>query len=218
MRWAVVRQLAVIAALAVVAIILWIDIATGLWQDYVILSGLAAGLVTFILTALILDRVIARSTHRRWAPVTRLALTDMLHALADDEASELAHGKVVPRLIGPVAPAASVDALIDLRHRILDERRILTDAIALWSTFLASSADATDVLDHGAEIAERFDLVRDAALEAQSAPPQSEAAALTALNGEIASCNAAVEALGAELRKLIAETDRLSAGSPSPGR
>src|SRR5690606_11870045 len=167
MRWAVVRQLSVIAALALVAVILWIDIATGLWKDYVILSGLAAGVVTFILTALIVDRVIARSTHRRWAPVTRLALTDMLHALADDDASEVARGRIVPRLIEPIGPHASAESLTALRHAIVDERRLLAGAIALWSTFLASSADATEVLDQAAEIAERLDLIRDAALEAE---------------------------------------------------
>src|SRR5690606_17163398 len=57
---------------------------TGLWHDYVILSGLAAGVVTFVLTALIVDRVVARSTHERRAAVTRLAISDMLHAVADE--------------------------------------------------------------------------------------------------------------------------------------
>lgn len=37
----------VIGALALIVIILWIDIFTGFWQEIVILSGLAAGLVTF---------------------------------------------------------------------------------------------------------------------------------------------------------------------------
>ncbi|AIK85043.1 MULTISPECIES: hypothetical protein [Corynebacterium] len=37
----------VIGALALIVIILWIDISTGFWQEIVILSGLAAGLVTF---------------------------------------------------------------------------------------------------------------------------------------------------------------------------
>lgn len=215
MRWAVVRQLSVIAALALVAAILWIDVATGLWQDYVILSGLAAGVVTFIFTALIVDRVIARSTHRRWAPVTRLALTDMLHALADDEASEIAHGRIVPRLIEPAAPDTTADTLIALRHAIVAERRLLTDAIALWSTFLASSADATDALDQAAEIAERLDLIRDAALVAESAGTPAD---IASLNEEIVRYNAAVEALVAELQRQVAATDRVAKSPIMSGR
>ena len=53
-----------IGAFALVAVILWLDISTGVWSEVVILSGLAAGLVTFILTVMVLDRVVARSTAR----------------------------------------------------------------------------------------------------------------------------------------------------------
>lgn len=215
MRWAVVRQLSVIAALALVAAILWIDIATGLWQDYVILSGLAAGVVTFILTALIVDRVISRSTHRRWAPVT---LTDLLHALADEETSEIAHGKVVPRLIDPIADDARFPTLSELREAIVTERRTLTDAVALWSTFLASSADATELLDDAAEVAERLDLIRDAALGAESAGAQTGAAGISDLNGEIGRYNAAVESLVSELRRQIAATERIEQIPLTTGR
>ncbi|HET8927855.1 MAG TPA: hypothetical protein VFN24_08520 [Microbacterium sp.] len=218
MRWAVVRQLSVIAALALVAVILWIDIATGLWQDYVILSGLAAGVVTFILTALIVDRVISRSTHRRWAPVTRLALTDLLHTLADEEGSEIAHGKVVPRLIDPIAGDAPSRTLAELRESIVTERRTLTDAIALWSTFLASSADATELLDNAAEVAERLDLIRDAALGAESAGARTGATGIADLNREIGRYNAAVESLVSELRRQIAATERIEQIPLTTGR
>jgi len=210
--WTVVRQLGVIAALLLVAVILWIDFATGIWQDYVVLSGLAAGLVTFVLTALIVDRVVARATHKRWAPVTRLALTDILHSLADDEASEIAHGKVVTRLIDPVTPPGTVEAISRVRHDVVAERRRLADVLAQWSMFLASSADATDVLDHAAEIAERLDMIRDAAIEAESgiADPDTASPSLVELNGEIDQYNSAVQRLVAELRRLIEETNRLT--------
>jgi hypothetical protein len=81
------RAAAVAGALALIVLILWIDVTTAVWQEVVILSGLAAGLVTFLLTVLVLDRVIARSTARRWDPVNRLALTEFLHAIADDDRS-----------------------------------------------------------------------------------------------------------------------------------
>jgi hypothetical protein len=83
------RAAAVAGALALIVLILWIDVTTAVWQEVVILSGLAAGLVTFLLTVLVLDRVIARSTARRWDPVNRLALTEFLHAQLSSHATAL---------------------------------------------------------------------------------------------------------------------------------
>src|SRR5690554_3397466 len=83
------------AAILFAAVILWIDIATGLWQEVVILSGLVAGIVMFLLTILVFDRIAERATARRWAPVNRLALSEFLHELADDEDSEISRGLVV---------------------------------------------------------------------------------------------------------------------------
>lgn len=101
-----VGRIAMSVAVAVVlVVILWIDIATGLWQEFVILAGVAAGLVSFVLTVLVLDRIVARSTAQRWAPVTLLALTEFLHALADDDKSEITRGTFIrggyrlPRLL-----------------------------------------------------------------------------------------------------------------------
>lgn len=211
MSWSIVRQMAVIGALALVAVILWIDIATGLWQDYVILSGLAAGVVTFVLTALIVDRVVARSTHERWAPVTRLAMSDILHALADDDLSEIAHGKVVPRQLSPVLADSSADRMgaqiAQIRQDVVAERQRLASALAAWSTFLASSADATDVLDHTAEIAERLDLIRDATVEATH---EASIRQIDGLNREVELFNTAVLSLVTELRRLIESTNRVS--------
>lgn len=218
MAWRVVRQIGVIVALALVAVILWVDIATGLWQDYVVLSGLAAGVVTFVLTALVVDRVVARSTHERWAPVTRLAISDILHALADDELSEIAHGRIAPRQFSPVL-ADSTESLSTqvtrVRRGAVGERQRLASALASWSTFLASSADATDVLDQTAEIAERLDLIRDAAMEVGHP-------ALTAqvhdLNVEISMFNTAVQSLVVELQRLIESTNKISSHAVSRDR
>lgn len=217
MRWFVVtRYIAVVLAILAVVAILWIDVATGLWQDYVILAGLAAGLVTFVLTALVVDRAVARSAHRRWAPLTRLALTDMLHTLADEHASEVALGKIVPRTISRLVPGASAAETLEagarLRHEVVDERRQLTGVLSSWAAFLAASADATEVLEHAATIAERLDMVRDAAIEVEASTRHEttgEAPKLDALNREIDEYNAAVDGLIDELNRLIVETNRL---------
>lgn len=201
MRWNVGKQLLVILGLIVIAVILWIDIATGLWQDYVILSGLAAGLVTFLLSALVIDRVVAMANHKRWAPVTRLALTDILHALADDERSEVAHGKIVPQLM-----TMGDGDLVALRHDVVAERDTLTRALAQWSNFLASSADATDILDNVADCAERLDIIRDVSLEVEST---TDPAAVAALQTEIQRYNDGVRALITEIEQQIAETNRI---------
>lgn len=60
-----VRTLALAAGVVTMAVVIWIDVATGLWQQVVILSGIAAGLLTFLLTALFLDRWVARADHER---------------------------------------------------------------------------------------------------------------------------------------------------------
>lgn len=203
------RHLGVIAAVIAVIGILWIDIATGLWQEYVILAGLAAGVVTFVLTVLVVDRVMARSTHRRWAPVTRLALTDILHALADEEASEISRGEIVARTLRPVTDAAGTNRtteLARLRHDVVAERQHLTRALASWSSFLAASSDAGAVLDHAAGIAEHLDRVRDAVLSAES----GASVALTLLDERIHDYNQAVRALVAELLRVIETTERLT--------
>ncbi|MEZ5111668.1 MAG: hypothetical protein R2732_09250 [Microbacteriaceae bacterium] len=216
MRWFVVGQrVALILGVIAVIAILWIDIATGLWQDYVILAGLAAGLVTFVLTALVVDRAVARSQHRRWAPLSRLAFTDMLHALADEHASEVALGRIVPRTLTPLALDASAaqtrEATARLRRAVVDERRQLTRVLSAWASFLAASADAGQVLEHAANTAERLDLLRDVTLEvdASTALGIGVPAQIARLNRAIEEYNSGVGALIDELDQVIAETNRL---------
>ena len=45
--------------------IIWLDITSGVWAETVILSGIAAGLLTFLLTALFIDRWMAAREHRK---------------------------------------------------------------------------------------------------------------------------------------------------------
>ena len=173
----------VVVVLFVVAI--WIDLTTGLWQQAVILSGIAAGVLTFLLTALFFERWMAGAEHRRWYPVTHLALTDPLHALGDEEHSHFSRGVIVARSID--ASGARADVL-DAIH---SERRAITHALARWAGFLAASADVQDLMDRIAELALLLDAARDAVLDAESSPTSTEAqrdieAAVQAANASIA--------------------------------
>jgi hypothetical protein len=199
------RAAAVAGALALIVLILWIDVTTAVWQEVVILSGLAAGLVTFLLTVLVLDRVIARSTARRWDPVNRLALTEFLHAIADDDRSEISRGHIVARALPGIDRAGALHPqLVALRERILEERALLSDVLSRWTDFLASSGDNEEVLRHVAGVALHLDRARDAALVAEhDASPEN----LTVLQGEITDCNGYFTALEEELRSRL-EVDR----------
>ncbi|MBP1327208.1 hypothetical protein JOF28_002440 [Leucobacter exalbidus] len=220
-----IRQIATsTGGLIVVVVIVWLDVATGVWQDLVILSGLAAGLVTFVLTVLVLGRIVDRNSARRWAPINRLAITEFLHAIVDDEASEIALGEFVPRTLdlsaalaeGPAADGghteAHLGALEHLREQVVTERRALSDALSRWTAFLASSGDNEDILRHIANIALQLDLVRDAALEFER---QGSEANYDALRTAVETCNRFSAQLIDELRKRLVLTDEHRAGSLS---
>lgn len=201
----------VVGAIALIGLIIWLDIATGVWNDLVIMAGLAAGLVTFLLTVLVLDKIIARSTERKWAPVTRLALTDFLHSLADEKHSEVSRGHIVPRSLPSVESIEGTEALHDslhtLRHEVVRERHHLTDLVGRWAEFLSSSGDNGNILRHVADLALRLDLVRDLSVELEQAPSGSR---LTALNSGVQRCNDLLVALADELKARIAHEDQLT--------
>lgn len=189
-----VAQAAGLAALVLVFVVaIWIDLTTGLWQQAVILSGIAAGLLTFLLTALFFERWMAGADHRRWYPVTHLALTDLLHALGDEGRSHFSHGIIVPRTVDDSGDHTTI---LNAIHR---ERRAITHALARWSGFLAASADVQGLMDHIAELALLLDEARDAVLDAEDAPGDDHAlaavhTALTAVNDSIAGAVQEVEA------------------------
>ncbi|MBK0418013.1 hypothetical protein JD276_03055 [Leucobacter sp. CSA1] len=201
-----------VGATAVAAVILWLDVTSQVWQELVVLSGLAAGFVTFLLTVFVLDRVLARSAARRWAPVNRLAYTEFLHALADEERSELSRGHVVLRALPRPAHTGS-DAeyegeLQRLRELVVAEHRVLADLLSRWAQFLASSGENERILLHVADIALGLDRIRDAALDAEAA---REETARRALDDEIGACNGRVRALADELRAGLG-AERVPAG------
>lgn len=198
----------ILVGIAVIVVVIWLDVATGIWQELVVLSGLAAGLVTSLFTVLVVDKVVARSTARRWAPVTRLALTEFLHDLADDDESEIARGHVVPRSIRGLDPDLDITGwgteLSALRDQVVTERKLLSRALSQWVEFLAASADTADILRSVADIALQLDRVRDHALDLELTPSAAGRAKLTA---EIEECNAHFTALATELEDQIAATD-----------
>lgn len=96
-RTMLLRITIVIFLLAMIVFVIWLDIARGWWAETVILSGIASGILTFFLTALFIERWMANREHRKWVPVTRLALSDILHAMADDDQSDISRGRIVAR-------------------------------------------------------------------------------------------------------------------------
>src|SRR5699024_12392333 len=100
------------APLYLMLVSIGVDVPTPIWQSLVILSGLAAGLVTFFLPSLFIDRFIQRAQRRRWAPVTRLALTEVLHQFADDQHSELTKGHIEPRRLPTLVETQTTHLLL----------------------------------------------------------------------------------------------------------
>lgn len=150
----VLRLIFAAICVVLVVVIFWIDISTDVWQDYVVLSGMVAGLVTFALTALVIDRVIARSTHERWVPVTRLALGDLRRRLVADTGVNAP--SAVRRLPKPDDAGHAMPTLIAAAAA---ERDALTMALARWASFLSASADVLDIMDAIAEVSERLDAI-----------------------------------------------------------
>lgn len=189
-----------------VLVILWLDITTGIWQDVVILSGLAAGLISFVFTALVLNRIMVQNAAHRWSSVNRLAFSEFLHALADEEKSEIARGEIVARSLkfssGTIQASSGggsphVEILHDLREQILVERDLLTHALSRWAQFLASSGNNDTVLQHLASIAWQLDVVRDSALDAERAWTKET---LQVLHAEVDTTNSLLADLVAELQ------------------
>lgn len=203
-----------LSALAVIAclVVLWIDLRTGLWSEVVVLSGIVGGLITFLLTAFVLRSTLARANARRWAPVNRLALTEFLHAIADEQRSELSRGIVVARSLelptNGGADHASHAELEALRDQALRDRQDLSRALSSWAEFLATNSDDDPVLLHVAQIAIQLDLVRDCAIALETSPTAENTAQLEAA---IAESNGRFAALVDELQRQIKVHDEDSA-------
>ena len=163
----VLNLIAGVATMVALIVVIWLDIASAFWQEAVILSGIAAGLLTFMLTTLFLDGALARRDHRKWFPVTRLALTDLLHTIADDEKSDIHRGVIVARSL-PVDREPTQENLDALLRWVVKERDDITVVLARWAQFLASSADVQDLMVHLADLAESLDDIRDEVVEIEA--------------------------------------------------
>lgn len=188
------RHIAALFILTGGIVVLWLDVKTGLWQEIVILSGIVAGLFTFLMTALYIESWLARANHKRWQPVTRLALVDLLHALADEEQSEFSRNHIEPRSLNP-------DDHRQLLHQLVEERKQVTEALARWSSFLASSADVQQLMVHIADLAEQMDAVRDTVLESEKSGNDTGRREVNRLVGEF---NETARATVDEIRSILA--------------
>lgn len=194
-RMRAVRLTGFIITSLAIAVVIWIDVATGLWQQAVVLSGIAAGLLTFLLTSVCIERWMSAAAHRRWYPVTRLALTDLLHGLADEERSHLARGRVLPRRID------ESDDHETLLHSIHTQRRTITHALARWTGFLAASADVQPLMDRIAELALLLDAAQDAVLSAEQ--QQTEASTQERMRAAVAAVDTAIAATTVEIERTL---------------
>lgn len=217
------RLIASVAALVLIVVVIWVDVTTTIWQELVILSGLAAGLVTFLLTSLFIDRFIQRAQRRRWAPVTRLALTEVLHQFADDQHSELTKGHIEPRRLPTLVESQTTHMLLSstrgLRATVARERTRLSTVLGTWWNFLSATPGTDDLVRHIADATLLFDRVRDASLELDTALEQrgvphadeQSRAALATLNTEVLACNSAIAGIVREINsRLAADTTTLS--------
>lgn len=156
-----------VAAIVAMIVAVWMDLATRWWSETVIISGIAAGLLTFVLTAFSIERWMDRRDHRNWLPVTRLALTDLLHTVCDDELSDIRRGRFVKRALEMPNPITD-ESLERLLDQVVEERDLITDSLARWASFLAASADVQMLMTHLAYLGEGLDTLRDVVLETEN--------------------------------------------------
>ena len=213
-RWRTKDIAQAVGALVLVGVILWIDFTTGVWNELVIIAGLAAGLVSFLLTVTVLNRIMVRSNERRWAPVHRLALSEFIHAIADEDRSEISRGKIVARTLPVIAadadPTDLAFSLQELRRQVIREREQLSEVLSRWAEFLVSSGDYEDTLRHIADIAWMLDKVRDVSVDVEESISETS---IEALNSEVTSCNERIAALEEELQHRISQDNRETASS-----
>lgn len=199
-------------SLLLMAIAIWLDVVGSFWQETVILSGIAAGLLTFVLTAAFVERWMAQREHLKWIPVTRLALSDMLHSLADEDRSSVRRGDVVVRTLSlPTTP--TLEQYDELLHQVVKERDSLTDALARWASFLVASADVQELMLHVARVSESLDDVRDSIVEAERLGADSPAG-LAQVRQEIQDYNSAATMLVAEIESVLSQLESVEETAP----
>lgn len=211
MGTSILRVATLVGAAVVICSIILIDVHTTLWQELVVLSGLAAGLVTFLLTTLFIDRALQRSQAKRQAPIRRLALTELLHGIADEDRSALTRGVVVPRKLPSLQTSDDADLsrqIHQLLHAADTERRNLAKILGTWALFFTSNDGEERLVEHVARNTLRFETVRDAALalEASIEAGGDRTAALSTASRQIEACNHGIEDLARHLESELQKT------------
>lgn len=180
---------------------------TPVWQNLVIVSGLVAGVVTFLFTTLFIDRFIQRAARRRWAPVTRLALTQMRNQLADAGRGRAGRWPAEPRRL-PIPDAShGPDALLvgteESRSAVVRERTRLSAALVTWWNLLSSVPDSEENIRHTADVALLFDGVLDASWELDDAVRSGNQEAVRVaddlLRARIMACNVSIAGIIEEI-------------------
>ena len=181
-----------ILAILLCIVVLYIDITTNWWGETVILSGMAAGLVTYLVTSLVVDRMVHRDEAEQWNPVTKLAVRNMLHNLTVDP-TEDPLGERDPR--GLTAPAIFTDESVTrLRQEVVIEGEDIAGSLAHWSSFLSSNADVQPFVVVLAQVAQELDDVDAAIQKWSAAKPDAKATAEATVNKEIDEYNTQVQA------------------------
>ncbi len=197
----------VVTAIFIVAVV-WLDIRTGLWAETVILSGIAAGLLTFLLTALFVERWMAQREHIKWLPVTRVAITDLLHSISDEKHSDIHRGLIVARTLPSPQNREEVEGILRL---VVAERRDLTDAMAKWSGFLAGSADVQELMIVLAHLAQQLDLIRDEAVEVDQLSGDLAPEAFAELHREVDRFNNSTGRAATTMLELLGRIEHIEA-------
>lgn len=210
------RAVALTSAAIVIGIVIWVDVMTPLWQNLVIIAGLVAGAVTFLLTTLFIDRFLQRAARRRWAPVTRLALTEMLHQLSDARGDGLSPRRL-PTPDATSGPQALLAGTEELRGAVISERRRLSTALVTWWALLSSIPDTEEIIRHTADVALLFDAVRDASLDLDDAVTSRASAADTtaaeqSLQARIMACNQSIDGIVTEISARLAQDQTALSG------
>lgn len=204
-RSRILKAFALTLVVITTIVVIWIDIKTSVWAEVVVLSGITAGVVTFLFTALFVDRIIARAEQQRWLPVTHLAVSDLVHGLAHAD-SEITRGDIRPRyleLSDQPIHEISDEELQHLLDAITVERDELAALLARWSAFLAASADAQEFMGHMAEVTFDLDAVRDAVIAFEEDRTDDN---VQQIRDQINVYNKRVNASVNELRELLSAT------------
>lgn len=189
-------------ALVLAIAIIWIDIHTGFWGDTVIVSGLAAGLLMYLATVFIGDRITHKSEVETWLPLTRLALANILHTLTDDDLSEGIDGTMVPRSI--TFPDKLDDASVDeLARAAIQERDEIATAVSRWASYLASNADVQQLILKIADNGSELDDIRLAVNQWRASSAGNRSAADTRLRKEVNDYNELIAETVTDLQQIL---------------